>query len=130
MWPKWLSTHGTQKIKIIKIIYRIHILEVLCVEVSGRIQYIHQVAIEIYSGFLLHLFFKPDQVVYVIVSLTRSIFCEHLLKSFNSCVLPCLTISGGGPFQWNTVGHHLLDFITEGNSELLDQCVSGVTGIK
>ena len=93
------------------------------VEVSGSIQDTHQVTIKI----LLHLFFKPDQVVYVFVSLTRSIFCERLLFiSFNSCVLPCLIISGGGPFQWNAVGHHLLDFITE----LLDRCVSCITGIK
>ena len=37
-----------------------------CVEVSDRIQYIHQVAIKIYSGFLLYLFLKPYQVVYVL----------------------------------------------------------------
>ena len=96
------------------------------------IQDIHQITIKIYSGFLLHLFFKPDQVAYVFVSPTRSIFCERLLfKSLNSCVLPCLIISGVGSFQWNAVGHHLLDFIIEGSSELLDRCVSsGITGIK
>ena len=63
------------------------------------------------------VFFKPDQVVFVFVSLTRSIFCEHLLftlgKPFDICVLPGFIISGGGPFQWNAVGHHLLDFILE-----------------
>ena len=42
--------------------------------------------------------------------------------SFNSCLI----ISGGGPFQWNAVGHHFLDFITEGSSELLDRYVSGI----
>ena len=37
--------------------------------------------------------------------------CERLLfKLLDSCVfLPGLIISGGGPFQWNAVGHQLLD---------------------
>ena len=59
-------------------------------------------------------------MVFVFVSLTGSIFCELLFtlgKPLDSCVLPGLIISGGGPFQWNEVGHHLL----EGGPELLDR---------
>ena len=57
--------------------------------------------------------------------------CERLLfKPLDSCVLPGLIISGGGPFQWNVVGHQLLDVIIECGPELLDRCISGITGIK
>ena len=57
--------------------------------------------------------------------------CEHLLsKPFDSRVRPGLIISGGGPFQWNVVGHHLLDVIIEGGPELLDRCSLCITGIK
>ena len=58
-------------------------------------------------------------MVLVLVSLTISICCERLLLT--------LTISDGGPLQWNC--HHLLDFIIEGGLELMERCVSGVTGI-
>ena len=111
-------------------------VEALGVEVSGRIQDIHEVhvAVKIYSGFLLHLFFKPDQVVLVNVTLTGSICCESLLftlgKPFDSCGLPGLIISGGAPYKWNAVGHHLLNIIIEGGPQLMYQCVSGITGIK
>ena len=61
------------------------------------------------------------------VSLTRSILCERLLftlgKPFDSCVLPGFIVSSGGPFQWNAVGHHLLDFIIQCGPEHLDRCV-------
>ena len=57
--------------------------------------------------------------------------CEHLLfKPLDSCVLPGVIISGDGPFQWNAVGHQLLDFIIECGPELLGRCISGITGIK
>ena len=54
-------------------------LEACCVEVSGRIQDIHQVVNKIYCGFLLHLFFQAGSGVFAFDSLTRSIFCERLL---------------------------------------------------
>ena len=33
-----------------------------------------------------------------------------------------------GPFQWNAVGHQLLDFIIECGPELMDRCISGING--
>ena len=71
--------------------------------------------IKIYSGVLLHLFRLSHQ---------------FLFKPLDSCVLPGLIISGDGPFQWNAVGHQLLDFIIECGPELLDGGISGITGIK
>ena len=29
-------------------------------------------------------------------------------RPFDSCIRPSLIISGGGPLQWNAVGHSLL----------------------
>ena len=60
----------------------------------------------------------------------NAFFFFTLGKPFDSCVLPSLIISGGGPFQYNAVDHHLLDFIIEGGPELLDRCVSGIMDIK
>ena len=41
-------------------------------------------------------------------------------KPFDICVLPGLIISGDGPFQWNAVGHHLLDFISSASRKAAD----------
>ena len=78
--------HSTEANRYHFVVEMLVVVGAFCIEVSGRIQDIHEVAVKISFGFLLHLFVKPDQADSDFLG--GSIFCEHLLmlgKPLDSC---------------------------------------------